>query len=64
MGRKSQRSCDSVKVPEISHKRLKDITVKHILDNFKKIGKPRLFDNGLEEKSASNRNSLRFSNAS
>jgi hypothetical protein len=43
MGRKSKDSCDSVKVPEISHKRLKDVTVKHILDNFKKIGKPSIY---------------------
>jgi hypothetical protein len=63
MGRKSQRSCDSVKVPEISHKRLKDITVKHILDNFKKIGKPGLYDHALEENSGYKRNSLRFSTA-
>ena len=63
MGRKSQRSCDSVKVPEISHKRLKDITVKHILDNFKKIGKPGLYDNVQDDHSGSKRNSLRFSTA-
>ena len=63
MGRKSQRSCDSVKVPEISHKRMKDITVKHILDNFKKIGKPGLYDHALEENCGYKKNSLRFSTA-
>ena len=60
MGRSSKRSCDSVKVPEISHKRLKDITVKHILENFKKIGKPGSFERPSQD---SKRNSLRFSTA-
>lgn len=38
--KKSRKSCDSVKLPEVSQKRLKDVTVKHILDNFRKIGRP------------------------
>lgn len=62
MGRSSKQSCDSVKVPEISHKRLKDITVKHILDNFKKIGKPGQYERTSDDQS-SKRNSLRFSTA-
>jgi hypothetical protein len=54
LGRQSKQSCESLNVAEISHKRLKDITVKHILDSFKQIGQT------SEEESQ--RNSLRFSN--
>jgi len=62
MGRKtkSNEMKDSVKIPDMSHKRLKDITVKHILDNFKKIGKPGLFDKEVDEDEMK-RNSLRYS---
>lgn len=61
MGRSSDpRSCDSVKIPDISHKRLRDITVKHILENFKKIGKPGLYDRDSYDDDAK-RNSLRYS---
>lgn len=49
--RGSKESDDSIKVPEISHKRLKDITVKHILDNFKKIGKPGLYERTSDDQS-------------
>lgn len=61
MGRKSNPSCDSVKIPDISHKKLRDITVKHILDNFKKIGKPGLFDREGMDEDDLKRNSLRYS---
>ena len=65
MGRKSKDSFDSIKVPEISHKRLKDITVKHILDNFKKIGKPSMCRQSThsELNGANLKNSMRFSTA-
>ena len=59
-GKNSRRS-DSVKVPDMSHKRLKDITVKHILENFKKIGKPGLLDKEYPDEYDAKRNSLRYS---
>lgn len=60
MGRQSKQSCDSLRVTEICHKRLKDITVKHIIDNFKKIGRPRMYSRSSSSED-SRRNSLRFS---
>lgn len=48
-------------MPDISHKRLKDITVKHILENFKKLGKPGLYDKEFPNKHEMQRNSLRYS---
>jgi hypothetical protein len=61
MGRNSSPSCDSVKIPDISHKKLRDITVKHILENFKKIGKPGLYDRDSMDEDDLKRNSLRYS---